>query len=211
MSFASACGSSEKYKNSTPPLNPRLKIGEVRKQEQNLAEFTNNCDARGGLVETHMVCGSTNTCAGISYNKYGKTLFEHTCAAKNTCGGLSCVDLAEETTANTIKTGEDIYKESCASCHSGEMFAGTSFKLFVKAGATDAEKDYLQSQAKNRTETARIHLIAFGTKGLNSNGRHFSNMPAYYKKLSVSEVKKVSEFVGTLNFVTEEFQVLGQE
>jgi hypothetical protein len=36
-------------------------------------------------------------------------------------------------------------------------------------------------------------------------------MPAYYKKLSVSEVKKVSEFVGTLNFVTEEFQVLGQE
>ena len=207
LSFASACGLSDKYKDATPPVDPNAPV----KQELSLAEFTNLCDARGGLVETHMVCSNTNTCAGLSYNKFSKKRFEHTCAAKNNCGGLSCIDLAEESAGSAAKTGEEIYKASCAECHAAEMLTGASFKVFVKSGATSEEKENLQNLAKTRTETARMNLIAFGTKGFNTNGQHFANMPAYYQKLSVSEVKKVAAFVGTLDFVAEEYQVLGQE
>jgi mono/diheme cytochrome c family protein len=208
LSFAAACGESDKYKNATPPATDDKK--EVAK-ELSLAEFTEICDARGGLVETHMVCGQTNTCAGISYNKYSKKTLDHTCAAKNGCGGMSCVDLAKETTEQAAKTGSEIYTASCAGCHTGEMSAlAPVFKVFIKAGASDSEKAALQTLATNRTETARINLIAFGTKGLNDNGRHYSNMPAYYKRMSVNEIKKVAEFVGTMSVTVEEFPVLGQ-
>lgn len=206
FAFTAACGESDKYKNATPPV----KKGSEAK-ELSLAEFTETCDARGGLVETHMVCGQTNTCAGISYNKYSKKLLEHDCAAKNNCGGMSCVDLAKETPAQAEKTGSEIYTASCAGCHTGEMSAlAPVFKVFIKAGSSEEDKAALQTLSTNRTETARINLIAFGTKGLNDNGRHYSNMPAYYKRMSVGEIKRVAEYLSTMDVLVEEFPVLGQ-
>ena len=121
------------------------------------------------------------------------------------------MDFAKETPEQAAKTGSEIYTASCASCHTGEMTGlAPVFKVFIKAGASDTEKAALQTLATNRTETARINLIAFGTKGLNDNGRHYSNMPAYYKRMSVNEIKKVAEFVGTMSVTVEEFPVLGQ-
>lgn len=208
LSFFSACGSDDSSKKADSAPTAESK-------EIDFTEFTLTCDSRGGLVETHMVCGSTNTCAGVSYNKYSKKLKEHTCAAQNTCGGMSCVELAKEKTSINSNvepiTGESIFNASCKGCHvSGQMLA-PAFAVYIAKGATEEDKVALQNLVKNRTVTERINITAFGTKGFNTNGTHYSNMPAFYKKLTVSEVKRVVEYIGTLDVKVEEYDVLGQK
>ena len=200
LSFFSACGSdsSSKKETSTPT---------AERKAITFDEFKLTCDARGGLVETHMVCSSTNTCAGASYNKYSKKLLEHSCAALNTCGGMSCVELAKEVTKINAEptTGESIFDATCKGCHvAGEMLA-PAFVVYIAPGSTEAEKTALQTLSKNRTLTERMNITAFGTKGINSNGTHFTNMPAYYKKLSLNEIGKVAAYIGTLDVTVKEF------
>lgn len=205
ISFVTACGTDNSSKKDAPAAAESKAIA--------FDEFKLTCDARGGLVETHMVCGSTNTCAGVSYNKFSKKLLEHKCAALNNCGGMSCVELAKEKTEINAepKTGESIFDASCKGCHvAGDMLA-PAFVVYIAPGSTDAEKTALQSLSKNRTQTERMNIAAFGTKGINSNGTHFVNMPAYYKKLTLSEITKVSEYIGTLDVSVQEYQVLGQK
>jgi mono/diheme cytochrome c family protein len=208
LSFFSACGSDDSSKNADPaPTEDRKAIS--------VAEFTSTCDTRGGLVETHMVCSSANTCAGVSYNKFSKKLKEHTCAAQNTCAGLSCVELAKEKTSTDSNvepaTGESIFNASCKGCHVAGQMLAPAFAVYIAKGATEEEKLALQTMVKNRTVTERINITAFGTKGFNVNGTHYSNMPAFYKKLTVSEVKRVVEYIGTLDVKVEEFEVFGQK
>jgi mono/diheme cytochrome c family protein len=208
LSFFSACGSDDSSKKADPaPTEERKAIS--------FAEFTLTCDSRGGLVETHMVCGSTNACAGVSYNKYSKQLKEHTCAAQNTCGGMSCVELAKEKTSinGNVEpvTGESIFNASCKGCHVAGQMLAPAFAVYIAKGSTEEEKVALQNLVKNRTATERINITAFGTKGFNTNGTHYSNMPAYYKNLTVSEVKRVVEYIGTLDVKVVEYDVLGQK
>lgn len=56
-----------------------------------LESFTEECDERGGALETHASCGGANTCAGFSYDTDTHVFTEHTCKGANTCPGFSCV------------------------------------------------------------------------------------------------------------------------
>ena len=56
-----------------------------------LQEFTLECLAMGGTLETHSHCGGENSCQGLSYNSGTQTLTHNTCAGLNTCTGYSCV------------------------------------------------------------------------------------------------------------------------
>jgi hypothetical protein len=55
------------------------------------ADFTERCDARGGMVEVIPHCGGLNTCKGFSYDITTSLLSEHTCAKAATCTGWNCV------------------------------------------------------------------------------------------------------------------------
>ncbi len=56
-----------------------------------LDQFTAQCTAENGIVETQPHCGGSNACRGMSYDIETQTLTEHTCRATNTCAGYSCV------------------------------------------------------------------------------------------------------------------------
>ena len=59
--------------------------------DMTLEKFTEECDARGGKLESHSHCGGANSCKGLSYDTGTDVLTEHTCKALNTCAGYSCV------------------------------------------------------------------------------------------------------------------------
>jgi hypothetical protein len=81
---ASAC-------SSTPETGP----GEITSSQSvaslTVAEFTEQCDARGGTVEVIPHCGGINTCKGFSYDKTTGLLSEHSCRGAATCSGWNCL------------------------------------------------------------------------------------------------------------------------
>jgi hypothetical protein len=56
-----------------------------------LDQFTSQCNAVNGILETQPHCGGSNACRGMSYDSNTQTLTEHTCRATNSCAGYSCV------------------------------------------------------------------------------------------------------------------------
>jgi len=157
-------------------------------ETMSFARFLSECEARGGLVQTHAACSGANSCKGLSFNKYSKVLTEHTCKAMNTCGGMSCVDLP----ADSNSTGAAIYEASCQGCHTTE--AG-EFILYVPKGTdlATAEAKFLE-----KTVDTQVTIVAFGTRGVNADSTAYSNMPAYHEKLSRAEIKRVVEYLRTL-------------
>ena len=55
------------------------------------AEFTAQCDVRGGMVEVMAHCGGLATAKGFSYDATTGLLSEHSCKGANTCAGWNCV------------------------------------------------------------------------------------------------------------------------
>ena len=55
------------------------------------AQFTAQCDERGGTVEVMPHCGGFATGKGFSYDSTTEELSEHTCRGANTCAGWNCV------------------------------------------------------------------------------------------------------------------------
>jgi hypothetical protein len=55
------------------------------------AQFTLQCDERGGTVEVMPHCSGFATGRGFSYDSTTEELSEHTCRGANTCGGWNCV------------------------------------------------------------------------------------------------------------------------
>jgi len=136
----------------------------------------------------------------MSYNKYDYILMEHTCKAMNSCGGMSCVELP----ADSGKTGEQIYKDSCEGCHLPTADGG--FKLFVPPG-TD-----LDQAAEDLSTTPREALLAaaaFGIFTRNSNGVSGAHMPAYHERYARAELTRVIDYSLTLPVTAEEYGVLG--
>lgn len=163
------------------------------------AKFRDECLDRGGFVQTHAVCAGTNSCRGMSYNKFSFVLTEHTCAAMNTCGGISCVVLPED--AGTAP--EDFYADHCAGCH---LAADVGFVLYVPQG-TDTTQAIADLSTKPRE--ALLSAVAFGIHGRNSNGTSARHMPAYYDRYSRAEIERVVEYTLGLDITAEPYGVLG--
>ncbi len=198
---ASSCGKDED--DAQPQLTTEEAAAAVT--SQTLAEgmtfekFSQDCQTRGGLVQTHAACSGSNTCQGMSYNKFSHMLSEHTCRAINSCGGMSCVELLKD----DGKAGDVVYKESCGECHSNE---NSTFKVFVPKGADGAAAE---AAFKARSSSHLTGVVAFGTLGMNSNGTAFANMPQFYKRLSRPATERVVEFIKTLTPKAEEYETLG--
>lgn len=177
----------------------KVVLSAIEDKTVRFASFKDDCEGRGGFIQTHAVCAGNNACKGVSYNKYDFVLTEHTCSAMNTCGGMSCVVLPED----QGRTAEELYDATCAGCHGA---ADTGFVLYVPPGT-----DLAQAQATLSTKPRDfIHsAVAFGISSRSSNGVSAANMPPYHKDFSRAEVERVVEYALTLDLSVEEYGILG--
>lgn len=162
------------------------------------AQFSTDCAARGGLVQTHATCAGNNACRGMSFNKWSKELTEHSCRALNSCGGASCVVLPDD----EGRAPEDVYDQMC-----GSMCHGEAFTVFTPPGA-DLEVALAQFEA--RTTTALVSRVAFGLTGHNESGTAFANMPAFYSKLSRAEIERLVTYLQTLEAEAAHYAISGE-
>ncbi len=186
------CGSDDQ----AAPDGPKV-LSVVINNEMTVEKFTSECDARGGLVQTHAACAGNNSCKGMSFNKFSHQLIEHTCKAMNTCGGMSCVVLP----ADTGRTGAEVFSTSCQGCHGSGKFT-----YYVPQG-TDliaAAQNFLQ-----QPEAQLVNTVAFGSDGINSNGTSYANMPGFHEKYSRAEIERVVTYVRSLQVEAEEYGTLG--
>jgi hypothetical protein len=174
-------------------------ISDTEDTTMTFAKFSSACMQREGFLQTHATCARTNSCKGMSYNKYDYVLREHTCRAMNTCGGISCVVPADD----QGRTGAEIYEDDCAGCHGS---ADLGFTLYVAPG-TDLE----QAEADLATKPRELlhSAVALGIAGRNVNGTAFSNMSGYHEKYSRAEITAVIDYVLSLDVRAEEYGILG--
>lgn len=184
--------------SSTPtgPITLTTELNETIK----FADFAEMCTERGGLLQTHATCAGNNFCRGFHFNKNSKMFTEHTCKAFNSCGGISCVILPED----QGRTGEQIYNESCGpACHGGTDM----FKIWVHPGDDPAETE---AHVDALTTDYLIHMLAFGSRGMNASGTAYANVPHRHETHSRAELIRVVEYFRTLPTEPEEYTILGE-
>jgi hypothetical protein len=166
-------------------------IGEPLEQVFGFQELKLRCDERGGYIQVHAICGSTNSCAGFSYydGDGPKTYFEHSCSGANWCKGFTCVELPED----SGKDGRSIYVDACTGCHSGGEEEPSSFTVYVEPGAPR-----LQASWPDREVAAQQTITAFGMNAVAKSGTYYANMPPFFKEYSRAEIERVVEFVRSL-------------
>lgn len=194
------CGKETVKEKLVEPAPPTVTSQTIDKT-LNLAKFTADCKARGGLVETHASCSGSNSCKGVSFHKSSGKLQEHTCKAANICAGMSCIDLPSDQgfTGEEILLGTKGSEIQCSFCHSGEA---NEFVLPVPPGTdiTAAAATFLQ-----RTPESQVNAIAFGLHGRNSDGTAYSNMPAFYHAYSRAEIERTVTYLRTLTIKAKEW------
>jgi hypothetical protein len=193
-----ACGTEATPESTTEKEGAKI-TSQVKVPDMTFAKFSADCDARGGLVQTHAVCAGNNSCKGVSFNKYDLILSEHTCKAQNTCGGMSCVELAEDKRRPGVVT----YAESCGGCHGG----GGTFHLPVPPGTNTASA---AASFSLRSAKVQVSIVAFGIQGHNASGSASANMPAHYDRYSRAEIEGVVDYIRSLPVEAEEYGILGE-
>jgi hypothetical protein len=161
------------------------------------------CQQRGGYVQAHAVCAGTNSCKGISFLLLDMSLIEHSCRGMNACGpGMSCVELP----ADTGKTGETVYRESCGpACHSTGPDK-SHFRLWVPPG-TDLER--AKSVFLARSPLYHESVVAFGVRSVSPGGLATVSMSPFFERYSRSEVERVIKYVHTLPLEVEVYSIVG--
>lgn len=161
-------------------------------------EFTTHCETsanlaggRPGVVEVHVSCGGTNSCAGMIYHDWLE-VFAHDCRGINGCAGWSCVETAE----GSGQDGATVFQTAnCAWCHTGEMDGQLAFKVKVPPG--EDLDDYTATFLERSDEEFRT-AIAFGIQGFGPHEEAYRNMPGYYAMLSRAEMDAVIAYLRTL-------------
>jgi hypothetical protein len=164
------------------------------------ADLNKKCDELGGVIQQHSTCAGSNSCKGLSYNSGSLELTEHSCKGLNTCGGLSCVVLPKDSGI----TAEKSYEDSCEGCHS-YMMKG-KFVVYVAPGTnmTQAKAEFLTKSVQ--TEES---IVTFGRQGIHDDGVAFSNMPAFFEKYSVNEIKRLVEYARKLEPIVKVYDIYG--
>jgi hypothetical protein len=196
--------------SSTTPTGPEILSSELN-ETINFAEFSQMCLERGGLMQTHATCAGNNACSGFHFNKFSKMFTEHTCKAINSCGGISCVILPED----AGRDAEQMYNETCGpACHGGTDI----FKLWIHparvvddtpealAAAQAAQLEHFQTM----TMEYWLHMLAFGSRGMNSSGTAFADVAHRYDTHSRAELERIMDYVKTLPIEYQVFSILGE-
>jgi hypothetical protein len=194
----------------TEPTGP-VAISSEKNTTITFADFSQECLERDGLMQTHATCAGNNACQGFHFNKFSKMLTEHTCRAFNSCGGISCVILPED----QGRDAEQMYNETCGpACHGGTDV----FKLWIHPSKVvdDTPEALAAAQAQqlehfqSMTMEYWLHMLAFGSRGMNESGTAFADVPHRYDTHSRAELERVMEYVKTLPIEYQVFSILGE-
>ncbi|HVW24659.1 MAG TPA: hypothetical protein VHC69_04785 [Polyangiaceae bacterium] len=169
------------------------------------ADFQKICDSRGGYVYVNAACAGSAMCKGLSL--HDGVLWDHSCRGQNsTCAGVGCVT----TPADKGQGGQDIYVNGpCGNCHAD--FSQVDFsaatidyskvdytKFAIFYNKEDISGEEAIARFKKGPEKRTESIIAWGTQGFTSEYTPYSNMPTYYQKYSLAEIKRVADYVRTL-------------
>jgi hypothetical protein len=195
---------------TTEPTGPEI-ISSEKNTTITFADFSQMCLARGGLMQTHATCAGNNACAGFHFNKFSKMFTEHTCRAFNSCGGISCVILPED----QGRDAEQMYNETCGpACHGGTGV----FKLWIHPSkvvddtpeALEAAQAQQLAHFQAQSMDYWLHMLAFGSRGMNESGTAFADVPHRYDTHSIPELQRVMEYTKTLPVEYEVFTIMGE-
>ena len=168
-------------------------------------EFQALCDERNGWVYVTAFCAGAGMCKGLSL--LGTTLTDHSCKGMNSCGGAGCVVLP----ADTGLTGKEIYSAGpCGGCHGDWSNPDKpDFNIYNVVHGSDLSDEQALTRFKDSTDQRLLSIVIFGTQGLHPDGTPYSNMPAYYQKYSLAEIKRAVQYVKTLPTAVEQYDIFG--
>lgn len=146
-------------------------------------------EARPGVVQAHASCGGTNSCRGMVLHPWLE-LLEHDCRGVNGCTGWSCVETAE---GLGVPTEELFQAATCDYCHTAE--AEGAFKVEVPPGQ---DVQAWLDGFLDRSDAQFRAVLAFGSAGVSPNAVAYSNMPAFYPRLSRAEIDTLIAMVRTM-------------
>lgn len=150
-------------------------------------------------------CAGSAMCKGLSL--HDGVLWDHSCRGQNsTCAGVGCVAMPADKGA----TAEDIYVNGpCGTCHADWSHVDYSqptvdmsqidYKKFaIYFSPEDISGDQAIARFKKSPKKRLEAIIAWGTQGFTAMHTPYSNMPTYYQKYSLAEIKRLVDFVQTL-------------
>jgi hypothetical protein len=184
--------------DAAPGDGPPVVVSTRRDPALTFRGFLADCTRRGGFVQTHATCSGSNSCRGVSYNRFDRTLIEHTCRAMNTCGGMSCV----ETAADENRPAAELYASDCAGCHGEGHFA-----VYREPGVTEAASTARFNSPARRAQQGAI--VAFGIQGNGGGESASANMPGRWDRYSRAEILRLVDYIHTLPVRSNEIIILG--
>ncbi|HVU00678.1 MAG TPA: hypothetical protein VHE30_02970 [Polyangiaceae bacterium] len=167
--------------------------------------FQKLCEGRGGYVYRNAACAGGSMCKGLSW--HGGTLWDHSCRGQNSaCAGVGCLDLPKDTGL----TGQEIYESGpCGNCHadwSGDEPNYKKYALVYDPYTLTGEE--VTKRFQESSDERLLSSVVWGVQGFYTDYIPFSNMPAYYQKYSLAEIRRVVEHVKTLEtfpYAAEQF------
>ncbi len=173
--------------------------------EISAAEFQKLCDERDGWVYVTAFCAGSGMCKGLSL--LGDTLTDHSCKGMNSCGGAGCVVLPTDTGL----TGKEIYEKGpCGGCHGDWSDPDhPDFSVYTVAHGPDISDEDALARFRTSTDKRLTSIVVFGTMGLHADGTPYSNMPAYYQKYSLAEIRRAIAHVRSLPSAVSEYEIFG--
>ena len=174
-------------------------------EEITAAQFQALCDERNGWVYVTAFCAGAGMCKGLSL--LGTTLTDHSCKGLHSCGGAGCVVLPEDAGL----TGKEIYSAGpCGNCHGDwSDYENPNFNVYTIVHGSELTGEQAETRFKTSTDQRLLSILIFGTQGLHPDGTPYSNMPAYYQKYSLAEIKRTLEYVKSLPTATAEYEIFG--
>lgn len=180
-----------------------------------MADFRAQCETRGGYVYVNAACAGSAMCKGLSL--HDGEIWEHSCRGQNsTCAGVGCLDMP----ADQGLSGKEIYETgACGNCHAdwsktvdfdNPVVNYTRYAVFFNPNERTQQeaKDRFTSSVAKRLES----IVAWGTQGIHDDADYapYSNMPAYYQKYSLAEIRRVAAYVQTLCPFGYPYGIFGQ-
>lgn len=180
--------------------------------EMTMDEFRAFCEERGGYTYVNAACATASMCRGLSL--HDGTIWEHSCRGQNSsCSGIGCLDMPEDKGA----TGKELFEETaCGDCHADWSKVGDDNPTpdYGKYAVFFDPKQLSSSAAIDRFKTstdARLEsIVVWGVSGFHEDHTPFSNMPTYYQKHSLTEIRRVIAYIRTLTPFEYPYEIFGE-
>jgi len=181
--------------------------------DMTMDEFRTLCEERGGYTYVNAACATSSMCRGLSL--HDGTIWDHSCRGQNSsCSGVGCLDMPEDKGIE----GQELFEASaCGDCHA-DWSATTDwdnpivdykrYAVFFDPKVI-SEKDAMARFADS-TDKRLESIIVWGVNGFHEDRTPYSNMPTYYQKYSLAEIRRVAAYIRTLTPFPHPYSIYGE-